>query len=327
MALISAIRRSTRHQPLAEVLTECEPAKPRAGMRRRSNAAALRCAKGSLRCSVSWPVAKLASLTAFAALGQSRRVRSRSALARAATSPALLGAAYVAADAHPPTALLAPPCPSSSNTTPPLRGGRYPGWATCGAARSAAPGSARAARFVHLTRRDCPSATNEVSAASFAARPGASIAAESARSGDRHSRSPPRVPPAAPRTTHASTQGQLHPSPTAASAAWPRSRRRHARPFVRPCAIERRLRDRARRRPAMRSPSQRFMISPALWLSLTMPSGYSSTWQSCAGSHCRRKPAPMRGLACAIDGRGRHSCRHPVLAAPSHRSSPTGCRA
>jgi len=51
------------------------------------------------------------------------------------------------------------------------RGGRYLGWAICGAARSAAPGSARAARFVHLTRRDCPSATNEVSAASFAARP------------------------------------------------------------------------------------------------------------------------------------------------------------
>ena len=51
------------------------------------------------------------------------------------------------------------------------RGGRCPGWATCGAARSAAPGSARAARFVHLTRRDCPSATNAVSEASFAARP------------------------------------------------------------------------------------------------------------------------------------------------------------
>jgi hypothetical protein len=50
-------------------------------------------------------------------------------------------------------------------------GGWCPGWAICGAARSAAPGSARIARFVHLTRRDCPSATNEVSAASFAARP------------------------------------------------------------------------------------------------------------------------------------------------------------
>jgi hypothetical protein len=52
-----------------------------------------------------------------------------------------------------------------------LQRGGYPGWAICGAVRSAAPGSARVARFVHLTRRDCPSAKNEVSEASFAARP------------------------------------------------------------------------------------------------------------------------------------------------------------
>ena len=92
-------------------------AKPRAGMRRRSDTAALRCAKGSLRCSVSWPVAKLASFAALTPLGQSRRVRTRCALARAATSPALLGAAYVAADAHPPTALPVPPCPASNTTS------------------------------------------------------------------------------------------------------------------------------------------------------------------------------------------------------------------
>src|SRR4249920_2021875 len=84
-------------------------AKPWAGMRRRSNAAAL-------RCSVSWPVAKLASFAALTPLGQSRRVRARSALTRAATSPALLGAAYVAADAHPPAALPAPACPSTNHT-------------------------------------------------------------------------------------------------------------------------------------------------------------------------------------------------------------------
>ena len=51
------------------------------------------------------------------------------------------------------------------------RGGRYPGWAIYGAARSGASGSARAARFVHLTRRDCLSAANAVSEASFSARP------------------------------------------------------------------------------------------------------------------------------------------------------------
>ncbi len=93
-------------------------AKPRAGMRRRSNAAAPRCARGSLRCSISWPVAKLAALAALAALEQSRRVRSRSArCARAAMSSALLGAAYVAAVAHPPPALPAPRWHASSNTT------------------------------------------------------------------------------------------------------------------------------------------------------------------------------------------------------------------
>ena len=51
-----------------------------------------------------------------------------------------------------------------------LRGGRYPVGAICGATRSAASRPARAARFVHLTRRDCSSATNAVSEASFAAR-------------------------------------------------------------------------------------------------------------------------------------------------------------
>ena len=74
-------------------------------------------ARRVLCCSISWPVAKLAALTAFAALEQSRRVRARSALTRAAMRSALLGAAYVAADAHPPPALPAPPCPAAWNTT------------------------------------------------------------------------------------------------------------------------------------------------------------------------------------------------------------------
>ena len=52
-----------------------------------------------------------------------------------------------------------------------LRGGRYPGWAISGAASSAGLRAARAARFVHLTRRDCLSATTEGSEASFSARP------------------------------------------------------------------------------------------------------------------------------------------------------------
>jgi hypothetical protein len=71
-----------------------------------------------------------------------------------------------------------------------LRGGRYPLGAICGAARSAAPGSARAARFVHLTRRDCPSEANAVSAASFAARP-----RREHRSGVGAQRRPPQYEP------------------------------------------------------------------------------------------------------------------------------------
>jgi hypothetical protein len=39
------------------------------------------------------------------------------------------------------------------------------------APRSAGPGAARAARFVHLTRRDCPSVESAANEASFAARP------------------------------------------------------------------------------------------------------------------------------------------------------------
>ena len=51
------------------------------------------------------------------------------------------------------------------------RGGRYPVGAIYGAASSAGLRAARAARFVHLTRRDCSSATTEGSEASFSARP------------------------------------------------------------------------------------------------------------------------------------------------------------
>ncbi len=51
-----------------------------------------RLAPTSLRCSVLQPAAELASLTAFAALRQWRRVSPRCALARAAASPVLLGA-------------------------------------------------------------------------------------------------------------------------------------------------------------------------------------------------------------------------------------------
>ena len=64
------------------------------------------------------------------------------------------------------------------------------------------PGVGACSALRELTRRDCLSAVNEVNAASFATRPPAlSTAVQSARSGDRHTMSPWRVPPGAMRGT------------------------------------------------------------------------------------------------------------------------------
>jgi len=52
-----------------------------------------RVAPTALRCSVLWPVAKLAAFTSFTALRQLRRVRWTKRAARAATSPGLAGRA------------------------------------------------------------------------------------------------------------------------------------------------------------------------------------------------------------------------------------------
>ena len=60
----------------ARTLLRLSEAKPRPGMRRRSDAAAPRCARGPLRCSITWPAEKLASLPSVVPLKQSRRVRS-----------------------------------------------------------------------------------------------------------------------------------------------------------------------------------------------------------------------------------------------------------
>ena len=75
-------------------------AKPRAGMRRRSDAAAPRCAKGPLRCSIAWPAAKLAAPTAFVALEQSRRVRARGGAARAQPRALRSSAPHMSLPAH-----------------------------------------------------------------------------------------------------------------------------------------------------------------------------------------------------------------------------------
>jgi hypothetical protein len=121
-----------------------------------------------LACSVLQPAAELAALTAFAALRQWRRVSSRSALARAAASPVLLGA-------------------------PQARRG-LPGHAFAGAfvrlyareepARQVVPaggdlwsdedrrtGVGARSALRRLTRRNCLSAVSEANAASSATRP------------------------------------------------------------------------------------------------------------------------------------------------------------
>ena len=51
-----------------------------------------RCATTALRCSVSWPVAELTALTSFAPFKQAATSQLTKRAARAATSPALLGA-------------------------------------------------------------------------------------------------------------------------------------------------------------------------------------------------------------------------------------------
>jgi hypothetical protein len=57
-----------------------------------------RCAPTALRCSVSWPVAKLTALTSFAAFKQTATSQFLMRAARAATSPALLGAPQARCD-------------------------------------------------------------------------------------------------------------------------------------------------------------------------------------------------------------------------------------
>ena len=142
----SVTGRASSSAPGGDLLHWSE-AKPRAGMRRRSDAAALRCAKGSLRCSISWPAENsLHSLRSLRSNSRGESEDERALRARGHES-ALLGAAYVAAGAPHPR-LCRHHCARRRTPRAWLRGGRYPVGATCGAARSAAPRSARAARFV-----------------------------------------------------------------------------------------------------------------------------------------------------------------------------------
>ena len=131
-----------------------------------------RCAPTPLRCSVPWPVAQLTALTSFAAFKQAATSQSTKRAARAATSPALLGAPQARCVLPEPRFADRAAVLAANTTTRGLRGKGCPAGATLGATSSAGPGSARAQRALRrLTRRGCLNAANEVSAVSSAARP------------------------------------------------------------------------------------------------------------------------------------------------------------
>ncbi len=121
-------------------------------------------------CSVLQPAAELASFASLTALGQWRRVSSRSALARAAASPALLGAPQarrgLSGHAFAGTTVARIECNTreeSSRQAMPAGGDLW-----SGEKRRAAVGARSALR--ELTRRSCLSAASEANEASSAPR-------------------------------------------------------------------------------------------------------------------------------------------------------------
>jgi hypothetical protein len=142
------------------------------------------------------PVAQLATLTAFAALEQSRRVRARSALRARAPAPVLLGASH-ARRARPgcPVAELVVAC-RLSNTD--AVAGKAAGGAWAGrigaAEKRRGPGRARSA-LRELTRCRCLSVESEANAASSVTGPG-TRASQGTRSEAKGKPSEPRPGPA-----------------------------------------------------------------------------------------------------------------------------------
>ena len=156
-----------------------------------------RCATTALRCSVSWPVAELTALTAFAAFKQAATSQITMRAARAATSPPLLGAPE-ARSSLPARAFAEPVVVLVENTTTGGSRQAVPGGGAVGGdeevspdsnspedclclanGRASWPGAACKARFGvgarsalrKLTCRSCLNGANEVSAVSSAARP------------------------------------------------------------------------------------------------------------------------------------------------------------
>ena len=130
-----------------------------------------RVAPTSLRCSVLQPAAELAAFASLTALKQLRRVSLRSALARAAASPVLLGApqARRGLPGHAFAATVVACVPNGAREEPSRQAVPVGGdlWSD----EDRRPGVGARSALRGLTRRSCLSATNEVSEASSATRP------------------------------------------------------------------------------------------------------------------------------------------------------------
>jgi hypothetical protein len=238
-------------------------AKPWAAARGRATAAVgAKGAPTALRCSGFGRAAKLASLTAFVALEQSQRVSCGSARVRAPTETLCSSPPHRRAPAQPPTACrgtdsswgeekdesraLSPAfvlwracgarqragsMPARCQTLSPQNdrsrkawGRPVPGCVGDGEERSPGVG-ARTRALRELTRRNCSSATNAVSEASFAARPQDEYRSEP-RAAGRRLRSPA---PAGPMPCIKRTAGEAPYSRTLANA---RNRRSTAARFM-----------------------------------------------------------------------------------------------
>ena len=151
----------------------------------------LRFASAPLRCSDSWPRRRTHFVRCAHAVQATATSQSTMRAARAATSPALLGAPEARRNL-PARAFVQTLVLLSGNTdVVGLRGGRCPAGAIWVATSSAGPGSARASALRCLTRRRCLSAMSAANGASLATRP----RTEQRSAVDAQRRPPPNEPP------------------------------------------------------------------------------------------------------------------------------------
>ena len=130
-----------------------------------------RCAPTPLRCSVSWPRRRTHCVRCAHFVQTTATSQKTMRAARAATSPALLGASE-ARRSLPGRAFAEPARVFGPHATAGgLRGRRCPLGAISVATRSAAPGSARASALRDLTCRSCLNAATAGRVVSSAARP------------------------------------------------------------------------------------------------------------------------------------------------------------